>query len=51
MFDGSAGSVKCSVFADEHASLTHTWTQGTLESGLRAVREMLRGELKFADLP
>ena len=28
-------------FAGEHASLTHTWIQGALESGLRAVREML----------
>ena len=28
-------------FAGEHASLTHTWMQGALESGLRAVREML----------
>lgn len=27
-------------FAGEHASLTHTWMQGALESGLRAVREM-----------
>lgn len=28
-------------FAGEHASLTHTWMQGSLESGLRATREML----------
>ena len=28
-------------FAGEHASLTHTWMQGALESALRAVREML----------
>src|SRR5258706_5486007 len=28
-------------FAAEHASLTHTWMQGALESGLRATREML----------
>jgi monoamine oxidase len=28
-------------FAGEHASLTHTWTQGALESGLRAMREIL----------
>ena len=28
-------------FAGEHASLTHTWMQGALESGLRATREML----------
>jgi len=28
-------------FAGEHASLTHTWMQGALESGLRAVREMI----------
>jgi monoamine oxidase len=28
-------------FAGEHASLTHTWMQGALESGLRAAREML----------
>jgi monoamine oxidase len=28
-------------FAGEHASLTHTWIQGALESALRAVREML----------
>jgi monoamine oxidase len=28
-------------FAGEHASLTHTWMQGALESGVRAVREML----------
>lgn len=28
-------------FAGEHASLTHTWMQGALESSLRAVREML----------
>ena len=27
--------------AGEHASLTHTWMQGALESGLRATREML----------
>ena len=28
-------------FAGEHASLTHTWMQGALQSGLRAVGEML----------
>jgi monoamine oxidase len=28
-------------FAGEHASLTHTWMQGALESALRNVREML----------
>lgn len=28
-------------FAGEHASLTHTWMQGALESALRAVREMV----------
>jgi monoamine oxidase len=28
-------------FAGEHASLSHTWMQGALESALRAVREML----------
>jgi monoamine oxidase len=28
-------------FAGEHASLTHTWMQGALQSALRAVREML----------
>jgi monoamine oxidase len=28
-------------FAGEHASLTHTWMQGALESGLRAARELL----------
>jgi monoamine oxidase len=28
-------------FAGEHASLTHTWMQGALESGLRAMREIL----------
>jgi len=28
-------------FAGEHASLTHTWMQGALESALVAVREML----------
>ena len=28
-------------FAGEHASLTHTWMQGALESALQAVREML----------
>ncbi len=27
--------------AGEHASLTHTWMQGALESGLRATRELL----------
>ena len=27
--------------AGEHASLAHTWMQGALESGLRAVKEML----------
>ena len=30
-------------FAGEHASLTHTWMQGALESALVAVREMLAG--------
>jgi monoamine oxidase len=34
----SAGRI---YFAGEHASLTHTWMQGALESGVRAVREML----------
>jgi monoamine oxidase len=29
-------------FAGEHASLTHTWIQGALESALRAVTEILR---------
>jgi monoamine oxidase len=28
-------------FAGEHASLAHTWMQGALESGLRAVQDML----------
>jgi monoamine oxidase len=28
-------------FAGEHASLSHTWMQGALESALRAVREIL----------
>ena len=28
-------------FAGEHASLTHTWIQGALESALRAVKQML----------
>ena len=28
-------------FAGEHTSLTHTWMQGALESGLRATREIL----------
>jgi monoamine oxidase len=28
-------------FAGEHASLTHTWMQGALDSSLRAVKEML----------
>ena len=28
-------------FAGEHASLSHTWIQGALESALRAVREIL----------
>ena len=28
-------------FAGEHASLTHTWMQGALESGLRATREIV----------
>lgn len=28
-------------FAGEHASLNHSWMQGSLESGLRATREML----------
>ena len=27
-------------FAGEHTSLAHTWMQGALESGLRAVKEM-----------
>ncbi|HEV3255562.1 MAG TPA: FAD-dependent oxidoreductase [Gemmataceae bacterium] len=30
-------------FAGEHASLTHAWMQGALESGLRAAREILAG--------
>jgi monoamine oxidase len=29
------------IFAGEHASLSHTWMQGALESALRAVREIL----------
>ncbi len=29
-------------FAGEHASLTHTWMQGALESALQAVQEMLK---------
>jgi monoamine oxidase len=29
-------------FAGEHASLTHTWTQGALESALRAVAQIIR---------
>jgi monoamine oxidase len=33
-------------FAGEHASLTHTWMQGALESGVRAVREMLEAVQK-----
>jgi monoamine oxidase len=33
-------------FAGEHASLTHTWMQGALESGLRATREMLEAAQK-----
>ncbi len=28
-------------FAGEHTSLTHTWMQGALESGVRAVEQML----------
>ena len=28
-------------FAGEHVSLTHTWMQGTLESALQAVRDLL----------
>jgi len=28
-------------FAGEHTSLAHTWMQGALESGLRAVQQML----------
>ncbi|MGH9890877.1 MAG: FAD-dependent oxidoreductase, partial [bacterium] len=31
-------------FAGEHASLTHTWTQGALESALRAVAQMLSAQ-------
>lgn len=31
----------CIFFAGEHASLTHTWMQGALESALRAVKQML----------
>ena len=34
----SAGRI---YFAGEHASLTHTWMQGALESAIRNVREML----------
>lgn len=33
-------------FAGEHASLTHTWMQGALESALRAVQEMLEAAQK-----
>jgi hypothetical protein len=33
-------------FAGEHASLTHTWMQGALESGLRATRELHRSARK-----
>jgi monoamine oxidase len=32
------------VFAGEHASLSHTWMQGALESALVAVRPMLAGQ-------
>jgi monoamine oxidase len=32
------------LFAGEHASLSHTWMQGALESALRAVREILTAE-------
>lgn len=31
-------------FAGEHASLTHTWMQGALESALRAVAQMLSAQ-------
>jgi monoamine oxidase len=31
-------------FAGEHASLTHTWTQGALESALQAVAQMLSAQ-------
>jgi monoamine oxidase len=33
-------------FAGEHASLTHTWMQGALESGLRATQQMLEAAQK-----
>ena len=33
-------------FAGEHASLTHTWMQGALESGMRAVQQMLEAAQK-----
>jgi len=33
-------------FAGEHASLTHTWMQGALESAVRNVREMLEAAQK-----
>jgi monoamine oxidase len=33
-------------FAGEHASLAHTWMQGALESGLRAVQQMLEAAQK-----
>jgi monoamine oxidase len=33
-------------FAGEHASLAHTWMQGALESGLRAVQQMLAAAQK-----
>ena len=33
-------------FAGEHASLTHTWMQGALESSLRAVTQMLESAQK-----
>ena len=36
-------------FAGEHASLTHTWMQGALESALRAVQAML--EVARSDRP
>ena len=32
--------------AGEHASLTHTWMQGALESGLRATQQMLEAAQK-----
>ena len=39
----SAGRI---YFAGEHASLTHTWMQGALESAIRNVREMLEAAQK-----